>query len=206
MMQFLPRTNLLNLIIKQRQCKTYLEIGVERGHNFSFIECEYKVGVDPDPVSKATIFKTSDEFFKDNKEMFDIIFLDGHHRKDFLIRDMQNAVDCLTMNGIILVHDVYPRDLFCARQIDEYEKDESVWNGDAWEGWLYWRTKKWNLEMSIIENVEGMGVIHRGFQNLVEFDFDKPYEEKFNTWYKDREKLSNVIDLKQFMMEEIYGI
>jgi hypothetical protein len=72
--------------------KSYLEIGVSGGENFQKIRCENKVGVDPEPTSPATIFLPSDDFFKQNKETFDVIFIDGLHHSDQVLRDINNSL------------------------------------------------------------------------------------------------------------------
>ena len=41
------RSDVINYFIKQRNYKTYLEIGVREGDNFVNIVCTEKIGVDP---------------------------------------------------------------------------------------------------------------------------------------------------------------
>ena len=78
----MTRTDIIQLLIDKIKAKSYLEIGVSGGENFQTIRCENKVGVDPELTSPATIFLTSDEFFKQNKDTFDVIFVDGLHHAD----------------------------------------------------------------------------------------------------------------------------
>lgn len=59
------RTDVLNHLARKHNLQRYLEIGVQVPElNFDKIQCESKLGVDPDPKAKALIGKTSDEFFK----------------------------------------------------------------------------------------------------------------------------------------------
>ena len=51
---------------------------------------------------------TSDEFFKQNKETFDIIFVDGLHTEVQCFLDIENALTILNPNGAIVVHDCLP--------------------------------------------------------------------------------------------------
>lgn len=53
------------------------------------------------------IRSTSDDFFKHNKKKYDVIFIDGSHDKEQVIKDSLNAYDCLSEEGIIIWHDVY---------------------------------------------------------------------------------------------------
>ena len=54
-----------------------------------------------DPVEGGTHKMTSDEFFYNNNDKFDIIFIDGLHQYEQVIKDVKNSLNCLTKNGII---------------------------------------------------------------------------------------------------------
>lgn len=49
---------------------------------------------------------TSDEFFKDNIEMYDFIFIDGDHSYEGVSKDYKNALKCLSTGGEIAFHDI----------------------------------------------------------------------------------------------------
>lgn len=104
----MTRTQIINNFIEKYNYKNYLEIGVQAGVNFRKVKCKRKVGVDPDKKSAATIKKTSDDFFKDNQEKFDIIFIDGLHLQEQVIRDCINALKFLNEGGTIIWHDCLP--------------------------------------------------------------------------------------------------
>ena len=46
---------------------------------------------------------TSDEFFKNNKDQFDLIFIDGLHHYNQVKKDIINSVEVLKDGGIILM-------------------------------------------------------------------------------------------------------
>ena len=48
---------------------------------------------------------TSDNFFKKNQESFDLIFLDGDHSHDQVIKDANNAWNKLNLNGYLIFDD-----------------------------------------------------------------------------------------------------
>lgn len=48
---------------------------------------------------------TSDYFFKNNREQFDFIYVDGDHTAYGVIKDAVNAFECLTPGGIIAFDD-----------------------------------------------------------------------------------------------------
>ena len=87
------RWNLIQYIIDRYKFKTYLEIGCDKDQSFSKINVKKKVGVDP--VSGGTIRSTSEEFFKNNNENFDIIFIDGLHYYKQVINDIKNSLHIL---------------------------------------------------------------------------------------------------------------
>ncbi len=83
------RCDVLNNIIQEREHNSYLEISVETGITFKHIDIKNKLGVDPDPTYKEDniILKTSDDFFKENNKIFDIIFIDGMHQLEYVYND-----------------------------------------------------------------------------------------------------------------------
>ena len=48
---------------------------------------------------------TSDDFFKKNTKMFNLIYLDGCHERGYIERDMSNSFNCLEKNGIMWMDD-----------------------------------------------------------------------------------------------------
>lgn len=121
-------TDLLNYIAKKINAQSYLEIGVSNGKNFSQIDCPVKTGVDPDLKSAATIKKTSDEFFFDNRSMFDLVFIDGLHEAEQVKRDIENAFLLLNECGAIVIHDCNPIN----RAIAQYPRTTKEWCGNVW--------------------------------------------------------------------------
>lgn len=103
-------SELINFLIKDRQLKSYVEIGTfNRDHNFNLIKCLFKTCVDPDPNAKADCVMTSDQFFSEVPELTaDLIFIDGLHYADQVKKDFENALRCLSENGFIVMHDCNP--------------------------------------------------------------------------------------------------
>ncbi len=126
------RADLINYYAKQIGAKSYLEIGVQTGLTFRDVDIDHKVGVDPDPLSKATIHTTSDLFFSLNNERFDIVFVDGLHHWETALRDIDNAVAVLNEGGVIIVDDIAPRKkAHQTRHISDIH-----WTGDVWKAWF----------------------------------------------------------------------
>lgn len=89
------RYDLLNFLIAKNRYSSYLEIGIDKGHNFAQINAERKIGVDPASVGFAEYLMTSDAFFARNQEKFDLIFVDGLHLHEQVLRDVKNGLECL---------------------------------------------------------------------------------------------------------------
>ena len=100
------RTNIINILIEKINGNNYLEIGVCSGENFNNIKCKHKVSVDPNVNSPASIHLTSDEFFKTNKENFDVIFIDGLHHYEQVQKDAINSIKHLNKGGVIFFNDM----------------------------------------------------------------------------------------------------
>ena len=184
---FPQRFEIINKIIKKNSYERYLEIGCFKDENFNKINITYKVGVDP--VSGGTVRKTSDEYFKNNKEYFDIIFIDGLHYFDQVKKDIENSLDFLNTKGIIIVHDCLPskiRDQMIPRA---HEK----WNGDVWKAIVEFRTKD-HLDVYTCFADEGLGVIlKRNNKNKLNLDLKNFKKLKFKDYYHNYSKFMNII-------------
>jgi hypothetical protein len=133
----MQRYEIINHLIKHFGYKSYLEIGVSVGTTWNVIECERKVGVDPDRLvdDERIHCLTSDDYFKNNHNAkFDIIFIDGLHLAEQAWRDIGNAIDCLNRNGTIVIHDCNPPTLKHAGIEPEIFRDDGhmVWCGTVW--------------------------------------------------------------------------
>ena len=148
------RWDLIQFLIDKYEYSSYLEIGCDKDQSFSKIEISHKVGVDP--ISGGTIRKTSNDFFRTNKKKFDLIFIDGLHHYEQVIKDIDNAIDILNDNGHILVHDCLPRTI-AHQAIPRYR---GSWNGDVWKAIVDLRTRK-NLEVFTCEIDFGVGIIQK---------------------------------------------
>ena len=202
----MSRYILIQKLIDKINAQSYVEIGLGRGEHFQSIQCSKKYGVDPMFEDynftkgirckiKPTHRMTSDEFFKQNKETFDVIFIDGMHEASYVERDINNALDCLNEDGYIVCHDMNPRK----------EKHQVVprisrgWNGDCWKAWVKIRSTNPNLYMCVV-NVgragdAGCGVIRKGSQDLLDLSgMDLTWENL----QANRKQWLNLINMREF--------
>jgi len=184
------KIEIINLLINKFNYKTYLEIGCDKNKNFNRINIEHKIGVDP--KRGGTIKMTSDNFFKQNKEKFDIIFIDGLHHSDQVYKDILNSVFFLNINGTIIVHDCNPINYFT--QLIPRPRMPRSWNGDVWRGFLKLKSEKEDLEMFVIDIDHGCGIVRRGKQNLIT-KWDMEYQE----FEKNKKELLNLISVDDFI-------
>ena len=123
------RASVVNLLLRDRPDKRYLEIGCAGDELFAAVASEAKIGVDP--ARGGTHRMTSDVFFETHPDArFDVIFIDGLHLYDQVRRDVVNALAALAPGGWIAIHDMLPRDW-----IEEHVPQISTagWTGDGWK-------------------------------------------------------------------------
>ena len=178
------RYEVVNTIIDTYNYNSYLEIGVENGFTFKNIKLDMskKVGVDPDPTYKEDniILKTSDDFFKENNKIFDIIFIDGMHQLEYVYNDFFNAINCLTPNGSIVIDDVLPmneREQYKVPIKHYYNngilKYGESWTGDVWK-FIYFLLLHYQFDFSVYNFTDGYrGIIHiYNFKNEINDEID----------------------------------
>ena len=72
--------------------------------SFQDIEENFNFNI-KDYTNIKKIKKSSDDFFKHNKEMFDVIYIDGHHLGSQVFKDCTNAWQKLNNNGYLICDD-----------------------------------------------------------------------------------------------------
>ena len=185
------RWDLIEYLIKKNNYKNYLEIGCDKNQLFSKVNIDNKIGVDP--VSGGNVRKTSDDFFKENKSSFDIVFIDGLHTYEQVKKDILNSVNCLLDEGIILVHDCMP-DSLGKQAVPRYKMQ---WNGDVWKAIVDLRQQE-NLEIYTCEIDQGIGVISKK-KNTSILKLDKPINKlKFKDYFANYKEYMRVISLEEF--------
>jgi hypothetical protein len=188
------RFEIIQYLIDTYNYKSYLEIGVRYAAesdniSISTIKCDLKVGVDIENKA-ATFVMSSDKYFStiNKSQKFDIIFIDGDHEKTQVHKDILNALNHLSPNGLIVCHDVNP---FAERQLHPTKCH------NAWETWAMLRQTRADLQMHAL-NIDMVGIIRKGSQVLYTSDIEY-------TWQyldKNRKELLNVIDEHTF--KQIY--
>ena len=169
----------------------YLEIGCFDDELFNHVT--KKVGVDP--VSGGTVRETSDQFFKENNENFDCIFIDGLHEYSQVKKDIMNSLKFLNDNGVILLHDCMP-DSYYAQATPRCQWD---WNGDVWKAIVECRNSK-DIDVYTCYADHGIGVIFkRPNRNLLNYPKNDYSKLKFSEYFHNYKKLMNIIEYEELM-------
>lgn len=169
------RTEVINFLLSlYRRQTNYLEIGVRNpADNFDLIQADVKFSVDPgvefegNPVD----FKmTSDEFFEKlsagvilkSDLLFDVVFIDGLHLAEQADRDIRNALEVLSEDGFVVVHDCNPPTVWNARENYDFLHSPAgrFWNGTTWKAFVKWRSNP-SVFSCCVDSDWGIGIISK---------------------------------------------
>lgn len=143
---------------------TYLEVGTLSGSSLALAQCA-SIAVDPRFALEKEVLASkpaclffqmsSDAFFQQyNPRMLfgravDVVFLDGLHYAEVLLRDFINAERYVKRNSIIALHDCVPqhRD-WTTRSI----LPGAAWAGDVWKVPLILKKYRPDIEMITIDS------------------------------------------------------
>lgn len=120
----------INALAGRLGARRYLEIGVHEGRTFLGVEVPERVGVDPrfafDTAAVAndtTVLHamTSDRFFAEaaGTGPFDIVFIDGLHVFEQVVRDLTNTLAWTGWRSAILIDDTVPSDVFSTHRVQQ---------------------------------------------------------------------------------------
>ena len=169
---------------------SYLEIGVDAGATFRALRAARKVAVDPafkfrppataadDTVSYHEM--TSDAFFASvgpEAPKFDVIYIDGLHTFEQVLRDLLNATDRLSAKGVVILDDILPnsyhaslpsldeafqvRNYVADRQGQPGMKADSTWMGDVYKAAFFIRGFMQAFSMATVAENHGQLVLWR---------------------------------------------
>jgi hypothetical protein len=193
------RKDFIQKLINKIDAQSYLEVGLGDGDMFRSVKCSKKYGVDPqlgdyalekDNI-KPTHKMTSNQFFEQNKETFDVIFLDGMHEAEYIERDINNSIACLSDGGYIVCHDMNP----LSRESQVVPRIQSYWHGDCWKAWVNFRQTNPNITMCVIPEDCGLGIIQKGSQELLNI---RGLNITYENLEKHREEWLNLISIEEF--------
>ena len=109
---------------------------------------------------------TSDEYFANAcDKTFDLVFVDGLHEANQVLRDVENALKVLRPDGTIVLHDCDPPSEIRQRTPKEIA---CGWCGDCWKAYVELRTRP-ELDAACTFFDMGMGILRiRSNTELIE--------------------------------------
>lgn len=183
------KTHIIQSCIDKIKANTYLEIGVEHGHNFMHIKAPVKIAVDKKFLNLAKrkmlgflrnehFFEiSSDDFFQKNDQLLanglDVAFIDGNHTFEQSLRDFKNCLPLLNDNGIILLHDCNPPSEAIGYPAESYEAAATLgqqfkipgwngcWCGDVWKTIVYIQSFHPAFEVTTFDLDWGIGIVSK---------------------------------------------
>jgi len=192
------RYDLINYLIKKNNFKTYLEIGYQHGINYSNICIENKTTIDPYPSvtlnnlqmeNKIYVDKdinlyltTSNTFFETFDHKYDIIFIDGLHTYEQVKLDFENSIKSLNENGLIVLHDMNPIDVFhegriiTGRERSKSFADGGQWNGDCYKLAIDMYNGKYDYEYFTVDIDQGCMIVSKKLRNASKNNIEKSYD------------------------------
>lgn len=190
----MKRTDIINTLIKTYNYKSYLEVGTQDPNsNFNRITAEHKESIDPFPRGEVTFVGTSDEYFNSISadKQFDIIFIDGLHHSEQVLKDIENSLKHLSENGTIVCHDCLPT----TEKMQERNDHGGEWTGDVWKAIAELRVETIDLDIEVVDTDYGCGIIRRGT--------NKPYQPsgEYKTYHYfalHGNRMMNVISVDEF--------
>lgn len=161
----------LNALHTDLTPRSYLEVGTATGASLAVAGCD-TIAVDPrfeveaggSGNRKRSFFfqMTSDDFFaaEDVPALLgrpvDMVFLDGPHRFEYLLRDFIGAEAACHPHSLILLHDRVPSNTRMA--LRQYEPGDSSegdtadwWTGDAWKLMPILREYRPDLRLHVLD-------------------------------------------------------
>jgi hypothetical protein len=187
----MTKEQIIQSLIDKYGYKSYLEIGTQKGVTFNGVQCETKVGVDPDDRGiKGVLVGTSDDFFKHSTMKFDIIFIDALHHADQVEKDIVNSLKFLNEGGIVVVHDMLPTD----EPMQKVPREVKEWTGDGWKAFASIKAVSPDLEMQTVDTDYGCGLIRSGKGKKIMISKNLTWEY----FVKSRDRIMGVISVEEF--------
>ena len=186
-------------VVRIKRAESYLEIGCADDGCFSKVKAGHKVGVDPQ--RGGTHRMTSDEFFSDNILKFDVIFIDGMHTHQQVMKDFQNAKQIINAGGVILFHDVLPDNRYTAwpnKKARPKIPGVVAWNGDVWRI-NFDLCEMPGVDYRMVPNLHGVGILKFGSGQEMRFDGKDSSWEFFHANWTKIPTLRSVDEIKIFL-------
>ena len=145
---------------------------------------------------------------------FDIVFVDACHEYESTRGDMQDALDLVTDNGVIVMHDCLPDD---AAICTPTRGDLSGWYGVTYKAYLDTLLARTDLWYCTVDTDSGCGMISSNrktslYKHAIDGDETRirawrdvsdNYDAAFRLYERDKNALMNVVTVNEFLTAEL---
>ena len=186
------RTLLINYIIEKFNLNKYLEFGVSAtADNWKSIKAPFKYSFDIEYNPEAMQIVSSDVFFSQLNHDFDFIFIDGDHNAEQAYKDINNAIEHLSENGFILVHDTCPHEEF----LQKIPREQDAWTGDVWKAILRFRENN-VFYVQTLDSDFGLTIIKK---NKTMMPYIRQLDYSWENYLKYRDEFLNIKTKEDFI-------
>ncbi len=133
-----------------------------------------------------------------NKDIrFDVVFIDGLHLADQVERDIENALEYITEDGFVVLHDCNPPSEFHASESHAYKLSPAYgyWNGTTWKAFFKYRQKN-DYYSCCVDTDWGIGIISKKTNLGRPSTVSNPFYE-FNVLDKSRKESLNLVSFDE---------
>jgi hypothetical protein len=211
---------LLEQIHRRLRPRTYVEIGVNEGHSLRVaLPGTRTVAIDPEPRvedrTDAALFRlTSDDFFARydlgallEGVPLDLVFIDGMHLFEFVLRDLINVGRYAAPTTTVLLHDCYPISADTATR----EHQTYLWTGDVWKIVLCLKEYCPDVDVRVVDAPPaGLGIVRHldaaasaHLQDRYDEIVDRFVNLEYSTLDRDKPGLLSRIDYDWTLIEAL---
>lgn len=197
-----PTSDFLHYIHRVLEPRFYLEIGVFMGASLQLANCP-ALGIDPapcmgldNPLWEKIAVATSDDYFFDESDrpyqgVLDLVYIDGMHLIENVIKDFINIEARSHPGTIIVLDDIYPNHPVQARR----ERETLAWTGDVWKIVQILRDVRPDLELIPVDTYPAGTLIVLG-ADAGNQDFRKSFDFIIDSWQKPQDPPQDVLQRK----------
>lgn len=145
---------------------------------------------------RELIFKcTSDEYFLGRTNMYDIIFIDGLHHSDQVLKDVRNGLRLLRNHGVIILHDCNPPTL-----LHVTTGVNGCWTGDTYKAAV--TLNYLGLDFYTVDVDWGIGILKPKSVKKGKLRANLEKVTEWNFFCKNRKPLLNLTSYDRFLRRE----
>jgi hypothetical protein len=152
-----------------------------------------------DVAEEIQSYESQRQKIRDKHKKYDLVFVDPWHTYEQSWQDLETALECVSHNGFIVVHDCCPT---AERLIGPYKK--GAWCGQTYEAFIDFRYAHQDLDILCVNDDYGCGIISmspRFFVGKPSFGYEKDKIEQWDYFNANKKELLHLVEPEEY--EEI---